>query len=82
MFERRSALERLIRRPVVSFAYPFGDVSQDAVDEVAAAGFQLAVTCDARGVRSQEHPLRIPRVAARNESGAELAARLLELGST
>ena len=75
--ESRSGLERLIARPVISFAYPFGDVSPEGVAAVTAAGFTVAVTCDARGVRAHEHSLRIPRVPARNESGAELIARLL-----
>jgi peptidoglycan/xylan/chitin deacetylase (PgdA/CDA1 family) len=60
--ESRSALERVIGRPVISFAYPFGDVSPQAMTAVMAAGFQQAVTCEARGVRAREHPLRLPRL--------------------
>jgi peptidoglycan/xylan/chitin deacetylase (PgdA/CDA1 family) len=76
VFESRSALERLTGRPVTSFAYPFGETSPDAVAAVTAAGFRDAVTCDMRGLRPREHRLRIPRLATREESGAELIARL------
>jgi peptidoglycan/xylan/chitin deacetylase (PgdA/CDA1 family) len=56
VFESRSSLERLTGRPVASFAYPFGDLSASAVTTVMAAGFQIAVTCDARGLWAREHP--------------------------
>jgi peptidoglycan/xylan/chitin deacetylase (PgdA/CDA1 family) len=76
VFESRSALERITGRAVRSFAYPFGAVSDEAVTAVTAAGFDVAVTCDARPVRTREHRLRIPRIAAREESGAALVARI------
>ena len=76
VFESRSALERLTGRPVTSFAYPFGATAPDALAAVTAAGFDDAVTCEIRGLRPREHRLRIPRLATREESGAELIARL------
>jgi peptidoglycan/xylan/chitin deacetylase (PgdA/CDA1 family) len=76
VFESRSALERVVGRPVTSFAYPFGDVSPDAVGAVMAAGFHDAVSCEARGLRAHEPRLRIPRLPTREESGAELVARI------
>jgi peptidoglycan/xylan/chitin deacetylase (PgdA/CDA1 family) len=76
VFESRSALERVVGCPVTSFAYPFGDVSPQAVEVVMAAGFHDAVSCEARGLRAHEHRLRIPRLPTREESGAELAVRI------
>ncbi len=76
VFESRSALERLLGRPVTSFAYPFGDLSPDTIAAVMAAGFDDAVSTDARGLRRREHRLRIPRIPTREESGPELGARL------
>jgi glycosyltransferase involved in cell wall biosynthesis len=76
VFESGSALERLTGQPVTSFAYPFGAVSPDAVTAVTAAGFEAAVSCEGRGLRAREHRLRIPRLAPREESGADLGARL------
>jgi peptidoglycan/xylan/chitin deacetylase (PgdA/CDA1 family) len=77
IFESRSALERLTGTEVTSFAYPYGDVSPEAIEFVAAAGFSVAVSCDERAVRAREHRLRLPRLAAREESGDALHARLL-----
>ena len=77
VFESRSALERLIGQPVSGFAYPFGDVSPGAVRAVMEAGFDYAVGCETRVLRAREHPLKLPRLATGEESGAELAARLV-----
>ena len=79
VFESRSALERLTGQPVTTFAYPFGDLSRDAVTTVMAAGFHAAVSCEARGLRAREHPLRIPRLPTCEESGSELGARLARM---
>jgi hypothetical protein len=64
---------------VGSFAYPFGAVSAEAVNSVTAAGFDIGVTCEPRALRTREHRLRIPRVVAREESGAELGTRMSDL---
>ena len=75
--ESRSALERLTGQRVTSFAYPFGAMSPEAVATVTAAGFEVAVTLGNRTLRVREHHLRIPRLATREESGADLLARLV-----
>ena len=79
VFESRSALERLTGRPVTTFAYPFAAASPEAVAAVTAAGFLAAVVREDRPLRTREHRLRVPRVVTRNESGAELRARLTQL---
>jgi peptidoglycan/xylan/chitin deacetylase (PgdA/CDA1 family) len=76
VFESRSALERAIGVPVRHFAYPYGDLSPAAVRTVEAAGFDAAVTCEERLLRRREHPLRVPRLATCEESGASLGSRL------
>jgi peptidoglycan/xylan/chitin deacetylase (PgdA/CDA1 family)/glycosyltransferase involved in cell wall biosynthesis len=76
VFECRSALEHVVRRPVSIFAYPFGDVSPEAVRAVQEAGFAYAVGCEPRGVRSREHRYMVPRLPTRNESVQELDRRL------
>lgn len=77
--ECRTALERLTERAVTSFAYPFGDVSAEAVEAAMAAGYSFAVTCEPRGLRRREHPLRLPRIPTQAESGEELDIRLRTL---
>jgi peptidoglycan/xylan/chitin deacetylase (PgdA/CDA1 family) len=79
VFEGRSALERAIGRRVSHFAYPYGDVSAAVVRTVEAAGFDAAVTCEARALRRREHPLRVPRVSTCEEAGPSLSSRLAEL---
>jgi peptidoglycan/xylan/chitin deacetylase (PgdA/CDA1 family) len=71
--ESRTDLERLLKRPVVLFAYPYGDVSGEAVEAVRAAGFRLAVTCEPRPLRRNEAPLLLPRLEAPHGSKEEFA---------
>ena len=61
IMESKTRLERLLERPVQSVAYPYGDAPDQAVDLVAAASFEIAVTCEERAVRPDVHPLRVPR---------------------
>jgi peptidoglycan/xylan/chitin deacetylase (PgdA/CDA1 family) len=70
IFDSRAELERIVERPVTSFAYPYGDLSADAVDTVRAAGFRLAVGCDARALRSRDPLFRLPRLAPPAVGGA------------
>jgi peptidoglycan/xylan/chitin deacetylase (PgdA/CDA1 family) len=82
VFESRSALERLTGRPARCFAYPFGDLSPESVTAVMAAGFEAGVSCEVRGLRAREHPLRIPRLPTHEESGTDLGARLARMLAT
>lgn len=43
----KEALERLLKRPVTSFCYPYGKVGPREADAVAAAGYQDATTTQA-----------------------------------
>jgi peptidoglycan/xylan/chitin deacetylase (PgdA/CDA1 family) len=46
VLESRRTLETLLERPITSFAYPHGAVSDESVGAVRMAGFQYALTCD------------------------------------
>lgn len=59
--ESRAALEALLQRPVRSFAYPFGEYSEETTRLVRRAGFRLACTVDAGPVDASTDPLRLPR---------------------
>ena len=69
VFDSRAELERIVERPVTSFAYPFGDLSAQAIDTVRAAGFHFAVGCDARALRSRDHLFRLPRCRLPRSAG-------------
>jgi peptidoglycan/xylan/chitin deacetylase (PgdA/CDA1 family) len=77
--DSRSTLERVAGKSVSHFAYPHGALSPAALRTVEAAGFEVAVTCEERPLRRREHPLRVPRLATREESGASLGSRLAAL---
>jgi peptidoglycan/xylan/chitin deacetylase (PgdA/CDA1 family) len=79
VFESRSTLERVTGQPVTSFAYPFADLSSEAVSAVEAAGFHCAVSRELRGLRAREHPFRLPRIGTCEESGDQLVARLARI---
>jgi peptidoglycan/xylan/chitin deacetylase (PgdA/CDA1 family) len=49
MSESRTTLERLIGKPVRTFAYPFCTYGEAAVAAACEAGFEAAVTCHGRG---------------------------------
>ncbi|MGY1684724.1 polysaccharide deacetylase family protein [Geodermatophilus sp. SYSU D00867] len=59
-------LTDILHRPVVDFAYPFGDRNRDvgplAPRLVEEAGCRLACTTDPRPVSRRSHPYRLPRV--------------------
>ena len=76
VMESRVALERLLGRPVTSFAYPYGDVSDAAVELVGAAGFTVAVTCEEGPVRARVHRFRVPRVEVKEGPVESFEARL------
>src|SRR6185503_11319697 len=73
-------LERLLGRPVDTFAYPHGGYDDEVVDLVATSGFTSAVTVDPGGVTPGADPLRLPRLLADGLSVAELRRRLEEAG--
>jgi peptidoglycan/xylan/chitin deacetylase (PgdA/CDA1 family) len=77
--DSRATLERVVGKPVRHFAYPHGAWSPAVVHTVEGAGFEVAVTCEARPLRPCEHPLSVPRVATCDESGASLSTRLAAL---
>ena len=77
VFECRTALERQLHRPVDLFAYPFGSVSAEAARAAQAAGYRVAMTCEARTLRAAERPHRLPRLAQTpSVSGAEFVSWL------
>jgi peptidoglycan/xylan/chitin deacetylase (PgdA/CDA1 family) len=74
------ALTEILQRPVVDFAYPFGnsagDVGPLAPRLVEEAGCRLACTTDHRPVRRGDHPLLLPRVYVGDWEPDRFAAEL------
>ena len=75
----RAALERMIDRPVRSFAYPFGGADhfdETSVSLVQEAGYTLAVTLARTAVTRRSDPFRLPRFPVPNVDGDEFDALL------
>ncbi len=68
--ESRSQLERLTKKPIVSFAYPFGDYSLEAAREVHTTGYSYAVTT-ANVLADFSSPFRLGRFRAHDRPDLE-----------
>jgi peptidoglycan/xylan/chitin deacetylase (PgdA/CDA1 family) len=78
----RTALERLLEKPVTAFAYPYGnpfsDYTSETVSVVRQARFDLAFTTGAAFATLECDPLQIPRFMMLDTVGdVELAHRLV-----
>ncbi|MBS1878049.1 MAG: polysaccharide deacetylase family protein [Actinobacteria bacterium] len=76
----RSDLEAVLGAPVRTFAYPYGDLAEETVAAVGAAGFTAACTTENRLARSSDHPLRIPRLEIMGGDNIRNFARKLWFG--
>jgi peptidoglycan/xylan/chitin deacetylase (PgdA/CDA1 family) len=72
----RAPLSRLLGRPVIAFAYPFGDHDTATVALARNAGFAIGVTCERREVRPGDDLLRLPRIEVGHASLDAFAVRL------
>jgi peptidoglycan/xylan/chitin deacetylase (PgdA/CDA1 family) len=72
----KAQLEALVGRPVVAFAYPFGDQGADTAALVRAAGFRSSCTTEAGSVRARTDPFQLPRMAVGDWDADTLAQAL------
>ena len=74
----RRELEELLDVRIDQFCYPFGDLDEPVVAEVAAAGFEAATAMTRGRARPGDDPLRLRRVLVRGTEGLhKLALKLL-----
>lgn len=73
----REELEARLGSPVRTFAYPYGELDDRAVEAVAGAGFAGACTVEPRLAGLDEDPLRVPRIEVR--AGESLLRFLVHL---
>lgn len=74
--DSRSALERLLDRPVRSLAYPYGGHDATTRALTRELGFERAVTVEETPVAADIDPFRIPRLDVCNEEIATFEKRL------
>ena len=75
--DSKAALEAMAGRSVRSFAYPYGDCSQEAPGLLRDAGYTSACTVVGGQVRSTNDPFLLPRIAVSDWSGDEFERHLL-----
>jgi peptidoglycan/xylan/chitin deacetylase (PgdA/CDA1 family) len=72
----KAQLEAMVGRPVLHFAYPFGDQSADTAALIRDAGFHSSCTTEHGAVRAGNDLFQLPRIAVGNCDGETLAASL------
>jgi GT2 family glycosyltransferase/peptidoglycan/xylan/chitin deacetylase (PgdA/CDA1 family) len=76
----RRDLEEELGEEIATFAYPYGQFDDRAVDAVAVAGFVGACTTEERLARLDDHPLRVPRLTVRSTESTLTFLRKLLFG--
>ena len=59
----KERLERLLGHPLMSFAYPYGDLNESAKAEACAAGYRYAVATNSGPRAMHRDPFQIRRIA-------------------
>ena len=61
--ENKAQLEKILGHPIISFAYPYGNINESAKSEVKDAGYRFAVATDSGPRQMHEDPFQIRRIA-------------------
>jgi peptidoglycan/xylan/chitin deacetylase (PgdA/CDA1 family)/glycosyltransferase involved in cell wall biosynthesis len=59
----KAHLEKILQKPLLSFAYPYGDFDASAKENAIQAGYQFAVATDSGPLAMHEDPFQIRRIA-------------------
>lgn len=73
----KADLEKILERPVTSFAYPFGDYTAETVPLLLESGFACACSTIAATVWQNSDCFQFPRFAVENWSGKKFEQQLL-----
>ncbi|TNH98326.1 polysaccharide deacetylase family protein [Aeromonas sobria] len=61
--ENKRQLEALLDHPLLSFAYPYGDMNESAKEQAIAAGYRFAVATNSGPKAMHQDPFQIRRIA-------------------
>jgi peptidoglycan/xylan/chitin deacetylase (PgdA/CDA1 family)/glycosyltransferase involved in cell wall biosynthesis len=61
--ENKRQLEALLGHPLLSFAYPYGDMNDSAKEQAIAAGYRFAVATNSGPKTMHQDPFQIRRIA-------------------
>jgi len=81
LLDSKRLIEHATGKPVLFFAYPFGDYDHFLVDSVGKAGYGAALTCEAGKVRRGSNPLRMRRMVVEKKMDFVSFRRYLGAGS-
>ncbi len=77
----KQVLEDRLGRAITMMAYPFGrprlHFTDNVVNAVQRAGYDLAAAIGTRGVKRTDHPLSVPRIFVTNDSVKVLSEKVL-----
>jgi len=74
--QSKAACEHLSGRPVVSFSYPFGDLSKQTIRLLREADMTSACATKSRAVHPWANPFVLPRFWMADWTAAQLAAKI------
>lgn len=74
----KACLERMLRSPVTSFAYPHGDYGTDTIAMVRETEFACACSTLVGSVRGCSDRFQLPRMVVQDWDGEEFERRLSE----
>jgi len=61
--ENKNLLESILTHSIISFAYPYGNINENAKSEVQAAGYRFAMATDSGPRQMHLDPFQIRRIA-------------------
>lgn len=72
----KKRLEQLSAKKINAIAYPYGDYDNNTIEIAEQLAFEAGFTTEGRAVRSNDHPLKLPRFQVKNWDGYEFAKHL------
>jgi glycosyltransferase involved in cell wall biosynthesis/peptidoglycan/xylan/chitin deacetylase (PgdA/CDA1 family) len=74
--QSKTSLEKILGRPITSFAYPYGDYTAETVPNVREAGFACACSTLPGVVEQDTERFQLPRVQIEDWDGQEFSRKL------
>jgi glycosyltransferase involved in cell wall biosynthesis/peptidoglycan/xylan/chitin deacetylase (PgdA/CDA1 family) len=74
--QSKTSLEKILGRPITSFAYPYGDYTAETVPNVREAGFSCACSTLPGVVWQDTERFQLPRVQIEDWDGQEFSRKL------
>jgi peptidoglycan/xylan/chitin deacetylase (PgdA/CDA1 family) len=77
--ESKWQIEKWLGKPVIGFAYPYGNYNHVTQQILKEAGFRYAVSTEPKAVTADDDPFALPRIQVKNWCVYEFASKINEL---